>query len=367
MKKVLVIDDEKEVANVIGLTLRFHGFHPLVAFSGRGGIDLARKEAPDLIICDVNMPELDGYGTLETLRQNELTATTPFIFLSGRADRPDVRRGMEHGADDYLAKPFTPAELLAAVQTRLTRKGDHDRQAEKKLNEVRGNITLALPHELRTPLTGILGLSTSLIDGHATMRPEEVLETAQWLHRSAARLQHLIENFLIYAQLELLQDDPDRLRLEAAAARTPTAPLVEEAARRAARSAGREHDLHCETAPCTVPVVGENLTKIVEELVSNAFKFSSAGSPVLVQTQATAQTFTLTVTDHGRGMTAEQIARMGAHLQFDRQIHEQQGMGLGLVIARRLAELQGAQWALESTPGCETTVRISFPLHPCAN
>ena len=362
MKKVLVIDDEPAVANVVGATLRFLGYAPVLAFDGDSGVNLARQEAPDLIICDVNMPEKDGYETLKAIQENEATATTPFIFLSGLADRPNVRRGMELGADDYLAKPFTPEELMAAVRARLNRKQEQDRKAEKRLDEVRGNITLALPHELRTPLTGILGLSSVLIEEYATIRPEDVLDTAQCIHRSATRLQRLIENFLIYAQIELLDRDKDRLRLKAAASATQTQSIIKAAAEQAAQDVQREGDLRCETVPGAVRVIEENLKKIVEELVSNAFKFSGPGSPVVVKTEITGETFALTVTDYGRGMTAEQLGQIGPHIQFDRRLYEQQGMGLGLTISRRLTELQGGKWSIESTPGRLTSVRVSFPV-----
>ncbi|MBI5386221.1 MAG: hybrid sensor histidine kinase/response regulator [Verrucomicrobia bacterium] len=361
MKKVLVIDDAAEVADMVGATLETFGFDPVVALSGHAGVEIAQKELPDLIICDVHMPDLDGYDTLKALRENEATATTPFIFLSGRAERPDVRRGMELGADDYLSKPFTPTELITAVRARLAKKEEFARQAEKRLDEVRGNITLALPHELRTPLCGILGLSSILIEDHQTVTPDEVLDNAQGIHRSALRLQRLIENFLIYAQLELLQDDSNPLRQAAESSFTPIDPLVSEAARRMATQAGREKDLYCDITPCSVRIIGENLKKIVEELTGNAFKFSEAGSPVCVKAQVSQDLVTLSVRDYGRGMTAEQIARIGPHTQFDRRVYEQQGTGLGLIIAKRLTEVQGGRWHIESVPGKQTTVSLSFP------
>ena len=361
MKKVLVIDDVPEVAQIVSATLQVAGFVPLVALDGRTGLDLARKEHPDLILCDIHMPDLDGYDTLKALRQDEPTATTPFIFLSGMGDRPDVRRGMELGADDYLAKPFTATELVATVRTRLAKKEELDRQTEKRLDEVRGSITLALPHELRTPLVGILGLSSILIEDHATVEREELLETAQNIHASACRLQRLIENFLIYAQIQLLNSTPGVSPLGTAGTPTATERLVADAARAMAKEAGREADLLCDTVPCSLLILAEHLNRIVEEIVSNAFKFSLPASPVFVKTQVNHQTFILTVTDHGRGLSQEQIARIGPHMQFDRRIHEQQGAGLGLVIARRLTELLGGQWALDSIPGCQTVVQIIFP------
>src|SRR5688572_11554293 len=191
MKKVLVIDDSPEIRLIIEETLSMFGFATISAEDGETGVELAREHLPDLIICDVNMPKLDGFDTLTRLRENENTATIPFMFLSGAVERPNVRRGMELGADDYLTKPFTPSELLAAVNARLEKKAEIERKSEKKLDELRGKMTLALPHELRTPLNGIMGLASIMVDDHATMKPQAVLETAQLIHDSAERLHRL--------------------------------------------------------------------------------------------------------------------------------------------------------------------------------
>src|SRR4030095_9702555 len=173
MKKVLVMDDTQEIRMIISESLNLYGFTTLAAEDGLTGIKIAREQSPDLIICDINMPNLDGYGTLTALREHDATATIPFIFLSGASDKINMRRGMELGADDYLTKPFTHKELMAAVNTRLEKQAEFQRQSEKKLDELRGNITLALPHELRTPLNGIMGLASLMIEDYATLPPEE--------------------------------------------------------------------------------------------------------------------------------------------------------------------------------------------------
>lgn len=360
MKKVLVIDDQSDVLMIIGETLKYHGFATLLAGDGETGIEMARRERPDLIICDVNMPNLDGYETLTRLRQDENTATTPFIFLSGAVERPSVRLGMELGADDYLTKPFLPSELMAAVNTRLGKQEVIARQTEKKLDELRGNITLALPHELRTPLNGIMGLSAMLMEDFAAMPPAEIQETAGMINESALRLHHLIENFLIYAQIEMMAGD-DLLR-QASASRTEVAPIVNEVVGDAAAKSNRAGDLTLSVQPATVAVIGDNLQKITGELVDNAFKFSSPGSPVRVTGTVVDKNYELAIADSGRGMTAEQIASIAPQVQFERNIYEQQGAGLGLIIAKRLTELQGGKLSIESVPGRQTTVRVTFPL-----
>ncbi|MBD1905609.1 EAL domain-containing protein [Funiculus sociatus GB2-A5] len=156
MKKILVIEDEEFVRYNILELLEAENFDATGAENGLIGVQMARAIGPDLIICDVMMPELDGYGVLKTLRQDPMTATIPFIFLSAKAERGDLRQGMELGADDYVTKPCTPDELLGAIAARLKRQTAITqpytvalRQAAERLNHLLyyDNIT-NLPNRL---------------------------------------------------------------------------------------------------------------------------------------------------------------------------------------------------------------------------
>ena len=120
-KRILIIEDEPEMRRNLATILRLERYQPLTAEHGRAGVEVALKEAPDLILCDVMMPELDGYGVLRALRENTATEATPFIFLTARGEKPDVRAGMNLGADDYLTKPVAKADLLNAIASRLRR------------------------------------------------------------------------------------------------------------------------------------------------------------------------------------------------------------------------------------------------------
>jgi len=121
MKKILVIEDEVEVLNNIEEILEIAEYKVITANNGRKGLELAKIEAPNLIICDIMMPELDGYGVLTALRDDKATATIPLIFLTAKTERFDQRMGMELGADDYLTKPFLSDELLGAISARFAR------------------------------------------------------------------------------------------------------------------------------------------------------------------------------------------------------------------------------------------------------
>lgn len=121
MKKILIIEDEPEMRRNLATILRLEGYQQLTADNGRRGVELALEEAPDLILCDVMMPELDGYGVLKALRESPATEATPFIFLTAKGEKPDIRAGMNLGADDYLTKPVAKADLLNAIASRLKR------------------------------------------------------------------------------------------------------------------------------------------------------------------------------------------------------------------------------------------------------
>src|SRR5687767_13303537 len=119
MKSILVIEDNKDIRENTAEILDLAGYKTFTAENGKKGVDLAIKERPDVIVCDIMMPELDGYGVLHLLRKNENTQHIPFIFLTAKTERSDFRKGMEMGADDYITKPFDDIELLNAVEIRL--------------------------------------------------------------------------------------------------------------------------------------------------------------------------------------------------------------------------------------------------------
>ncbi|HUR46805.1 MAG TPA: hybrid sensor histidine kinase/response regulator [Candidatus Saccharimonadales bacterium] len=359
-KRVLVIDDTEEIRMIISESLNIYGFDTLSAENGEAGIDVAREHLPDLIICDINMPRMDGYETLKAIRQHEPTSTIPFIFLSGATERPNVRKGMELGADDYLTKPFSHKELMAAVNTRLEKQAELQRQSDKKLDELRGNITMALPHELRTPLNGIVGLANILIEDHGKLPPEEVLESAKYIHESAMRLHRLIENFLVFSQIELMGSESKRIEISDTTAPIAVDRFVSDIARNVASRYKREADLVIDLQEATLLIPEDNFRKIVEELIDNAFKFSEAGKPVMIATEMKDHQFRLMISDQGRGMTTEQIAKIAPHTQFERKTFEQQGAGLGLIISKRLTELLGGDMRIESKPGQETSIIVSF-------
>jgi DNA-binding NarL/FixJ family response regulator len=157
MKKILVIEDEPEMRRNLTTILRLEKFHPLPAPNGSVGVELAKTERPDLILCDVMMPQMDGYGVIAALRADPATVTIPFIFLTAKGEKPDIRAGMNLGADDYLTKPVAKNDLLAAIRSRLAR------ASQQAIPEFKPNFRSA------KPLEQVLGLTP------------RVAETLLWL------------------------------------------------------------------------------------------------------------------------------------------------------------------------------------------
>jgi DNA-binding response OmpR family regulator len=130
MKKILLIEDNPEVRENTAEILSLANYNVVTAENGKVGVELAQKEKPDLIICDIMMPELDGYGVLHILSKNDQTANIPFIFLTAKTEKTDVRKGMNLGADDYLTKPFDDTDLLNAIEARLRKNAMLQKQYE---------------------------------------------------------------------------------------------------------------------------------------------------------------------------------------------------------------------------------------------
>jgi two-component system sensor histidine kinase/response regulator len=361
MKRILVIDDEEWLREMVHLALAHKGFDVVEAENGAVGIEKARKELPDLILCDVNMEKVDGYLTLSALRSEPATAAVPFILMTGLADNAGMRHGMELGADDYLPKPFTIDGLYAAVEARLKKAQALREEAEKKLVDLRDNLSMMLPHELRTPLNGILAYGEILAAEAATLSASEVAEMGQVIHGSGKRLERLIENFLIYAQIELLGKDAQKSSVLRQKQTQSPARLIEDHARGHAQAANRPDDLTLDLADQPLPISEDYLAKIVDEVIQNAFKFSSPGKRVSVTLSGSTSGVVLSVTDQGRGFSTEHITKVGAYMQFDRKLHEQQGLGLGLVIAKRLTELHGGTLSIQSERDATTTVTVKLP------
>jgi DNA-binding NarL/FixJ family response regulator len=150
MKKILIIEDQPQMRRNLATILEMEGFEVSIAEDGTAGVARARESKPDLIICDVMMPQLDGHGVLRILRSEKATATIPFIFLTAKGEKIDQRTGMNLGADDYLTKPVARTDLLASVKVRLERRDAHEAELESAKSSAGFNPNFESPKPLES-------------------------------------------------------------------------------------------------------------------------------------------------------------------------------------------------------------------------
>lgn len=363
MTKILVIEDERSIRALISDILLSEDFEVIEAEDGQEGLELAVTEYPDLILCDVMMPELDGYGLLTTLQENQLMQKIPFIFLTAKATKDNIRQGMNLGADDYISKPFEEEDLLSTIKMRLQKKQVIYDSFQQEINQLRHSITAALPHEFRTPLSGILISTELLLSKLDAFDKNKIKDVVERIRSHANRLNDLTQKYLFYIKIQQIaqnQEQVIKLRNELLD-EEQWQGIMSEIAMAKANYFNRSSDLKLNiSGQIPIHIYNDNFYEIMKEVINNAFKFSQSGQVVEIITTEVEQKLSISVINQGRTITDEQIARIGAFMQFDREIYEQQGSGLGLAIVKSLVNLYGGNLLID----CEedyTKVTIILP------
>lgn len=361
-QKILIIEDDLEIRKNLVTILEMNGFETMCASNGNIGLQLALSHLPDLIISDVMMPVLNGFELLTELRKHDETINTPFLFLTARTEKQDMREGMNLGADDFITKPFDVDDLVNAVISRLNKLKAKKEHYQKKFDELRFNLSRSLPHEIRTPLSVILGYSEILQRSWKSLSEEDTSDMLENIHSSAKRLHRVFEKYLFYAGLELIASNEKEIaRLKEKI--TPSAnAVISDVCHRYGDEYARNKDICVEVVDSGLMMSEDYFNLIVEEVLDNALKYSKKDSQIKVIAEPHGSKFVMSIMNYGRGMTQKQISEIGAYIQFDRLKHEQQGLGLGLAIVKKIVDLHGGEFSIDSEVEYFTTVAVELPL-----
>lgn len=365
MKKILVIEDDADIrGNIIDL-LNEEGYLAVGAKDGEEGIHKIWQEFPDLVLCDILMPKVDGYGVLTVVSKSPITSSIPFIFLTAKTQREDLRKGMALGADDYITKPFTRMELLQAIETRLSKHEQLRLQAQQKLIELRTSISLSLPHELLTPLSVILGFSEFLLNQlPADQANLQTIEIIGDIHHAAKRLLKSLQKYLLYAELEVILSDAEKITRSRHSRYLIRQQVIARDIESMIEEYDRKDNLRVEMAEGLVCISETHFQRLIEEIVENALKYSPSGSPILIRGEVLREKglYKVEVADHGKGMTAEQIANFSGYGSMDKKNLYSQRIGLGLEIVSKILDIHQGSLSIQSEAGAWTKVEVYLRL-----
>ncbi|MDZ8186071.1 MAG: ATP-binding protein [Nostoc sp. ChiSLP02] len=340
---ILIVDDNADMRDYLTRILSEHLEVQAVA-DGAAALAAVNQKVPDLVLSDVMMPELDGFGLLKALRTDARTKEIPIILLSARAGEESIVEGLLAGADDYLIKPFSANELVTRVNAYLQMANMRSQalHQERTINRRKDEVLSVVSHELNTPLVAILGWTRLLRSNPPN--PAMLSKALETIERNAT------------LQAKLVQDLLDISRITAGKIYLNQEPVeLQEAIDRAIATVQQSLQtknirLNCQLAPSPVIIQGdsERLQQIILNLLTNAVKFTPNGGKIEIGLQSHEDRAEITVTDTGCGIDAEFIPYIFE--TFSQAPSTKKGLGLGLAIARSLVELHGGTIAAHS-PG----------------
>jgi signal transduction histidine kinase len=362
---ILVVEDDVALLEGIRELLELSDYQVLTASNGREGLEVLATEVPDLIVSDIMMPEMDGYEFHAAVREIPLMTSVPFIFLTARGEKSDIRRGKSLGADDYITKPFDDVDLLVAISGKLSRFEAVKAQQSGELADFKHKILLTLSHEFRTPLTYILNYSDLLNSERDDLSSEDFGGFMLGIKRGADRLNKLVEDFLILVELQsgeaLSAYHFRRIELEETGA---WLRILARSFQRQAEEKGVALEIDVPDDLPSITVDEAYLSDALGRLLDNAIKFSEPTSErVLFSARADGDELCIQVEDEGPGIPGAEIDHLyDVFHQIDRAKREQQGTGSGLAICKGIIEIHGGRIEVESKPPRGTTFQVYLPL-----
>jgi two-component system sensor histidine kinase/response regulator len=352
--KILLIDDELNIRETISELLTVYNYEVKTAVNGQDALDLLDYWTPDLIICDIMMPVMDGNEFHQIVQENHLLSPIPFIFLTAKNETNLMRKCLLDGADDFISKPFKINELISIVKSKIIR---FEKIKNAHNNLYCGNKT-SFQHEINTPLNGILGLTELLIEHEENFEKIEIQEFYGSIKLSGERLNRTLQNLMLYQNLinnTLKFEDTSSTEIlkNWLKVKTQFFQIYER----------QEKRIRFNVDEANLKISEKYLHFILYELIDNALKFSPKSKFISVTGKRHNDEFyELVIRDFGIGLSKEELKKIGAGQQFNRDKREQQGLGLGLFLSKIIVKQAKGIFTIDSNINEGTSIKIFLPL-----
>ena len=358
---ILVVEDSADLNMALCEILASYGYRVLSAYDGYSALDVLQSERPDVILCDIMMPGMDGYTLLQHTRADVDLRTLPFIFLTALSSTADQRRAKQIGIEDYLTKPIDSGDLVVAIENVLMRRRVMEEETQRRLDELRNRIVGLLQHEFRTPLTFVLGYAELLANTNPTnLNWDEMRLAAAAILDGGHRLQALIEGFLLLAELQnrtLTAGELDRLD-----AAQLWQDIVQEMEPQVAAA-----NLTLEVVAPKRPIYVTGDAHLIEEslrrLLDNAIRYRRRESQSIQLAVVSVPPYVgLSIQDDGAGITEAAVAElMQPFEQSGRNQRTGVGAGLSLALIKHIMRMHGGRLEVESKYGQGSTFTLWLP------
>jgi len=366
-RSILVVEDDKALLNGVNDLLEMAGYKVMKAGDGVEALNLLKTggDRPDLIVSDIFMPNMDGYELLTAVRSHPEWISIPFIFLTAKGEKKDIRDGKLRGVDDYLVKPFDYEDLIVSIERGLNRHDELLEWQDSRMENLRQRILKVINHEFRTPLTYIVAYADLLENSNHFEQSDELRQYIRGIMDGTDRLSRLVENFLILAELESGYGFATYERRKGEI--KSIYDIVEKVTDRAKIYAESRKVRIDKDLSGTLPrFVGDEiyLQTAIFQFVENAIKFSpkGEGAVVNIKVHTEGDELVISVCDQGPGIpTEKQKELFELFYQVDRDKTEQQGSGAGLAIVRHVAKLHGAKIKVKSAVGFGSCFELWMP------
>ncbi|MFV5686499.1 response regulator [Flavobacterium sp. GB2R13] len=352
--KILLVDDELNIRETITELLLYKEYDVKTASNGQEALAILEYWSPDLIICDIMMPVMDGVMLHEIVKENQFLTAIPFVFLTAKKEDNLMKKCLLDGADYFISKPFKISELTGVIEAKIDR-FEKIKNAYANLYIGKKNYFL---HEINTPLNGILGSVDLLIEYKDLLAKNEIETFYNSIKLSGERLNRTMQNLILYQNLK---SNSNEFCDDSSSEVLDVFLLVKEFFFKIYE--GQEKRIVFDIDKANLKISQKHLQFILFELMDNALKFSSDKKIIIISGQQyNTECYELVIRDFGIGFSAEELKKIGAAQQFNREEREQQGLGLGLFLSKIIIKRTKGDFNIVSRENEGTTIKIILPL-----
>jgi two-component system sensor histidine kinase/response regulator len=352
--KILLVDDELNLRETISELLCYQNYDIKMASNGQEALDLLEYWIPDLIICDIMMPVMDGNILHGIIKEIHSLNSIPFIFLTAKKENNLMRKCLLDGADDFISKPFKIKELTSIIESKIER--------FEKIKNTHNNLypgkNIYFSHEINTPLNGILGPIEILMENEVNLDKKEILAFYESIKISGDRLNRTMQNIILYQNLK-----NNSVEFNDNSSSEILSTFLNTKEKKFKIYEGQKKRIRFRIDKATIKISQKHLQFIFFELIDNALKFSSDKKIIIVSgEQFNKEYYELVIKDFGIGLSQQELNKIGAAQQFNREEREQQGLGLGLFLSKILIKKSNGVFTIVSKENEGTSIKIFLPL-----